>query len=160
MIKVWRICRRRHATTAFSGEGARRSAGRWAHAGVPVVYTAESASLAVVEMLVRMDPEDAPNHYVLIGATIPDEVPRSILTVPDLPENWRAYPPPESTRALGDQWLADGKTAVLMVPSTVVPQEGNYLLNPVHPDMARIAIDQPDPFAFDPRLWSALAGKH
>lgn len=154
MIEVWRICRARHGHAAFSGEGTRRAGGRWNNRGLPVVYTAATASLAVVEMLVHMDPEDAPDAYILAGARIPDDVERTVCSVESLPGNWRVHPPPEATRATGDAWLREGRTAVLVVPSAVIPKERNYLLNPVHPDMGRIELQPPEPFVFDPRLWS------
>jgi RES domain-containing protein len=73
--------------------------------------------------------------------------------VADLPRHWRRYPPPAALRDLGTQWAAAKETAVLTVPSVVIPAETNYLLNPAHPAFGRIRIGDPEPFAFDPRMW-------
>lgn len=155
MKVAWRICRKRHAASAFSGEGTRRAGGRWNHPGTPVVYTAETASLAIVEMLVHLDPEDTSDDYVLIGAAIPDDLPREALEPASLPDGWMTYPAPDEVREIGERWAKQALTAVLVVPSVVIPRERNYLLNPAHPDMVRITLHPPEPFAFDRRLWSA-----
>lgn len=159
MTTVWRICKKRHAATAFSGEGTRRAGGRWNHRGTPLVYTSQAASLAVVEMLVWMDPEDAKGEYVLIGAELPHDLPTITLRAEELPSDWKTSPAPESTRDVGDAWVREGRSAVLVVPSVIVPQERNYLLNPTHPHLDSLRLRDPEPFAFDPRLWSTAAAK-
>ena len=70
-----------------------------------------------------------------------------------MPAGWDADPAPESTRRLGQQWLERGETALLKVPSAVIPQEANYLLNPLHPDAHRLQVADPEPFQFDPRMF-------
>ena len=150
---IWRISKQRHAQTAFTGEGARRFGGRWNLPGAAMVYCASSLSLAALETFVHMEIEDAGNLLVAIPALIPDELFIETLAVTDLPVNWRDYPAPSTLAELGNAWLSTGKSAVLQVPSAVIPIEFNVLLNPNHPDFRRIEIGEPDPFGFDPRLW-------
>lgn len=148
---AFRIVKREFSATAFDGEGAKSSPGRWNSRGVPMVYTSESRSLAALEMLVNLEAEDLlASAYVLIPAEIPDGV---ILAVAGpLPRDWNAQPPSTVTRSIGDEWVAAGSSAALLVPSSVIPAERNYLINPLHPDFPRITIGPAEPFPFDPRL--------
>ncbi len=150
MPTVWRIVTAKFADTAFSGEGARRYGGRWNRKGVPVVYTAESQSLAMLEMLVQDEPLRA--RYVVISAELPNDLSMSRLTVDHLPMDWRDYDRSDILQDMGMRWLADGVSAVLAVPSAVIPSEYNYLLNPTHPAFARIKIGRPESFLTDFRL--------
>ncbi len=147
---VWRLCRKPYA--AFDGEGARLYGGRWTRPGLPVVYTAASAALAMAEYLVHLEPREAPRDLVLVAADIPAGLTVASVKVGDLPSRWRQYPAPEGLARIGARWFEQGKTAILRVPSAVVPQELNYLLNPRHSDFRRISLRRPEPFAFDPRL--------
>ncbi len=159
-MEVWRIVRSRHADTAFSGEGTRRSGARWNHPGTALVYTAASQSLAILEILVGLDPEDAPAEFALLCATIPDDVAVETMGIVSLPPNWSTYPGPEVLQDRGDAWAKRAETCVLSVPSAIVPRERNYLLNPSHPDMALIRIASPETFTFDSRLWKTAAPLH
>ena len=116
-----------------------------------MVYTAESQSLAALEMLVHLDSPDLLQKYVLIGVDIDDEL-VSQLDPSRLPRNWRDDPPPAQVRAMGDEWIVSGTSVVLRVPSALVPGENNFLLNPGHRDFARLRIGKPLSFRFDPRL--------
>ena len=152
MIKVYRICRRRYA--AFDGEGARRQSGRWNHDGVPIVYTAGSLALAALEVLAQTDARLLPSDLVYIEAEIPVAAKIARLTPQDMPADWQLNPAPSSTKDLGQQWVQAAKTAVLAVPSTLVPIETNYLLNPAHRDFKKIRIHPPMQFLYDPRLFT------
>lgn len=152
-MRVWRLCKSRWAQSAFSGEGARRVGGRWNPKGVAVVYAAESLSLAALELFVHLEPEDQPEDLVQISAEIPAGVSRQKLLPADLPDNWRTYPAPSILQTLGADWVREGKTAFLELPSVVIPSETNVLVNPYHADFQQIAIDSPEPFHFDPRMW-------
>jgi RES domain-containing protein len=121
---------------------------------LPAVYTSGSIALAVLESLVHMDIAHAGPH-VVIPATIPDGVAIETLDITRLPENWYATPAPAVLRDFGSDWLKTQRTAVLAVPSAIVNDEPNYLLNPAHPDFAHIIIGTARPFAFNGRLWSA-----
>ena len=105
-----------------------------------------------MELLVHLDDEDGAKDYVGVSAEIPDSVGIGRVRGADLPRDWRAYPPPQALADLGSRWAATRETAVLAVPSAVVPHDLNYLLNPLHPQFRRIRIGQPAPFTFDPRL--------
>jgi RES domain-containing protein len=148
---VWRICRRRHR--AFDGEGARLYGARWNHPGTALVYTAGSLALAALELLVHVDTDLAPSGLLAIPADIPEELKFEALEPASLPRDWRSYPAPETLKDIGTRWIERGASAVLAVPSAVIPTERNYLLNPRHADFSRITIGQPTPFEFDPRLW-------
>jgi RES domain-containing protein len=152
LIEVWRICARRHAPGAFSGNGARLYGGRWKPPGVALIYTAGSLSLAALELFVHLDPADLPQDLVSLSAAIPDGVARETISIGSLPPNWREYPAPESTQEIGKRWADRGGTAVLAVPSAVIPQERNFLLNPAHPQYSRIQIRRPQRFQFDARM--------
>ena len=150
-MRVWRLCRRGHAR--FDGEGARRYGGRWNPPGTAVVYTSATLSLAALELFVRLDPEEEPDDLVAIPVEVPDSVRVTALELAGLPEDWRLIPPSEETRSLGADWIGGLATALLSVPSAVIPQERNYLVNPAHPDFAQVALAAPQPFTFDPRMW-------
>lgn len=151
-LRVWRLCHSRWRRAAFDGQGASRFGSRWNSKGIRVIYTSESLALAALEILVRAEPLDFRDPFIAIAADIPAGVSRAVLRADDLPARWRAHPPPSASKALGDEWARSGKTAILVVPSTVVPTEHNYLLNPAHREFSRIRIGKPTPFAFDPRL--------
>lgn len=152
---VWRICSRRHIAQAYDGEGAHIFGGRWNHPGTRVVYTAATVSLAALELFVNLDPDVCPDDLVAIPAEIPRAVKVMRVELSDLPRGWQRYPAPVQLQDLGSRWVADGATAVLAVPSAVIPQERNYLLNPAHPDLRRIRIGRPEPFRFDLRMWKS-----
>jgi RES domain-containing protein len=118
-----------------------------------MVYTSGSLSLAALEYFVNLDPDLLPPDLVAIPADIPDDLRMRQITVRDLPRNWRDAPAAEGLRDLGTAWVSRGATAVLAVPSAVIPKERNYLLNPGHPDFRRIRIGGAEPFRFDPRMW-------
>jgi RES domain-containing protein len=155
-VRVWRLCSRRHR--AFDGEGARLHGGRWNHRGTRVVYTSESLSLAALEYFVNLDPDLLPPDLVAIPAEVPEAVRIQQLAIRELPRNWRETPSPEALQDLGTAWASRRVTAVLAVPSAVVPQERNFLLNPAHPDFQRIRIGEGEPFRLDPRLWKHQPG--
>lgn len=100
----------------------------------------------------HVDPDLAPEDLVAIPAEIPDALPSTRLEVRDLPRAWRRFPAPEALARIGTDWAAAGKTAALWVPSTLVPRERNVLLNPAHPDFAKIRAGTPEPFSLDPRF--------
>jgi RES domain-containing protein len=127
--------------------------GRWNHPGTPVVYTSGSLALACLEVFVHVSPSEAPGDLVSVAAEIPDGLPITRVSVTQLPAEWRRYPPPESLAELGEDWVRRRRTAVMMVPSVVVPPESNYVLNPGHEDFRRIRVARPEPFRLDERLW-------
>ncbi len=151
MISAWRITKGKYANKAFSGTGARKYGGRWNSPGTAMVYTSETQSLAVLEMLVHLDGPDLLQEYVLIGVEIEESLLRD-LDPSILPRNWRTDPAPLLLRKIGDDWVVAQTSVALRVPSTLVPGESNLLLNPAHTDFQRVAIGKPFAFSFDPRL--------
>ena len=149
MIRAWRIVDSKHAATAFTGDGARLFGGRWSPIGVPVVYTAESAALATLEVLVHLRRMSMLPSYVLIRCTFDEKL---VSSVKDLPPNWREYPAPPALQAIGEKWARSKQSAILRVPSVIVPGDYNYLLNPAHPKFGRILIGKPEKFVLDTRL--------
>ena len=147
---VWRITTRRFVESAFSGEGARLFGGRWNRPGQPLVYTAESRSLALLEMMVQDEPLRA--HYVLIPAVLSAAISIEYMAATALPKGWRLFEEREQLQALGASWLRESRTCVLAVPSAVVPAEFNFLINPLHPDFSRIAVGKPEALDTDLRL--------
>ena len=147
---VWRITTARRARTAFSGEGARLYGGRWNPKGVPLVYTAESRALAMLEMLVQDEPLHA--RYVVIPATLPDGLAIERVDPAKLPPDWRTPQRTEDVRAIGAEWVRSKRSAVLAVPSAVLPEETNYLLNVLHPDFPRIGLGKRRVLVTDARL--------
>lgn len=152
-LTAWRIVARQWADAAFDGEGARLYGGRWNHPGTPVVYASASLSLAALEVFVHADPDTAPPDLVAVRTELPGGAVVERLTAEDLPDGWRAYPGPESLRDLGMDWAVRGETLALVVPSAIVPQEHNVLLNPRHSAFSMIRPEAPIPFGFDPRMW-------
>jgi RES domain-containing protein len=150
---VWRITSARYAGSAFDGEGARLYGGRWNHPGTTLVYCSSTLSLAALEYFVHLEPDLAPPSLVAIAADLPPGLPVEVLKIEDLPPDWRSYPAPDRLKALGTAWARTGRAAVFLVPSSVIPDENNVLLNPRHPDFAKIHRRKALPFSFDPRMW-------
>jgi RES domain-containing protein len=151
ILRSWRMVKRKYASDAFSGEGSRRNGGRWNSPGTPVVYTAENASLAVLEILVQPQVSGLLPDFVLFRVEFEQDL---VETLDDgaLPSDWRAYPAPAGLRAIGDAWLADSRSVALSVPSAIVPLERLYLLNPLHSDFPQISIGEQQLFPMDARL--------
>ena len=149
-MKLWRICQRRYA--AFDGKGASLAGGRWNRPGMAVVYASGTLSLAVLEVFVHADADLLPPNLVTIAAEIPDESSMETVLIADLPPGWREYPPPERLQDIGSMWALEQRTLLLSVPSAVVPEEHNYLINPNHPQFARVSVGALRSFSFDTRL--------
>ncbi len=149
---LWRLTRAKHQ--ALDGEGARVNGGRWNSEGVPVVYLSSSLSLAALEYLVHIDPADAPTDLVALGIEVPDDVAVEEVTPPSLPGDWFTVPDHPACTGSGDAWAARGSSLLLRVPSALVRTESNLLMNPRHPDAARVRTVRSERFSFDPRLLS------
>jgi RES domain-containing protein len=116
-----------------------------------MVYIAEHASLAILEVLVHLGGAQLLPDHVLFGVEF-DEALIEAVDEAALPEGWRAFPAPVGLRPIGHQWVVEGRSAVLSVPSAVVPSERLYLLNPQHPDFTEIQIGEAQAFPLDARL--------
>jgi RES domain-containing protein len=116
-----------------------------------MIYTAGSQALAALEMLVHLQVSDLLRHYRLIPVTFDAALIKTLDRI-TLPANWNRRPTPQAVRSIGDAWIASLESPVLEVPSVVVPGDSNYLLNPLHPRFAKLAIGDPQPFRFDRQL--------
>lgn len=150
MLTVWRLLTARFGKSAFTGDGARLYGGRWNRKGVPIVYTAGSQSLAMLEMLVQDEPLRA--RYLMISAMLPENMKIERITPDKLPVNWREPGAREHLQTMGNDWVRRGSSAVLRVPSVVIPDEKNYLLNLAHPAFSKIQIGKPNEFVTELRL--------
>lgn len=148
---VYRIARASYIND-LSGFGAREYGGRWNQKGVPVVYASESRSLAVLEYLVHLPLSLLPSELRIATISIPDEIVPVQIAIDKLPATWRNYPAPLKLADMGAAWIKAGKNLLLRVPSAIVEQEFNILINPVHPDMRRISIVSVEDFRIDDRL--------
>ncbi len=151
MPTAWRIVKTSRLHHAFDGEGARLFGGRWNSPGLPVVYTAGSRSLAALELLVHLGSSEILQSFSLIPVRF-EQLHIETLPLKTLPSGWRDYPGPQAVRDLGDKWLKSGSSLVLQVPSVVIPEEANFLINPAHPAFADLAMGKAAPFQFDERL--------
>lgn len=151
-LTAWRVDKAKRSRTSFSGEGAAIEGGRWNSAGVRVVYLSANLAMAALEKYVHLPkPLPAGMKLVRFKVSFSDTlVHRVKATV--LPTDWRAAPPSASTQAIGDAWARDAVSAVLAVPSVLIPEETNYLLNPAHPDFKKVKIGEPEDFTFDYRI--------
>lgn len=148
----YRIVRARFRTEALSGDGARASGGRWNSRGVPMVYGAQSRALAILEILVHVDPDLAPDDLHMLAATVPARERIEHVDISMLPRDWRRFPSPDTMQPIGDHWARAGKSLLLAVPSALVPQERCYLLNPAHTGIRRVRIEDEGRIVIDPRL--------
>jgi RES domain-containing protein len=140
-VLAWRLCRAPFAD--LMGEGAHRYGGRWNRPGRPVIYAASSAALAVLEVRVHLDlpPDLLPDDYLLLTIDLRDLAIEEVVALPVDPA------------VFGDAWLRERRSPVLQVPSLIVPESPNLLLNPAHPDAERASIIARRRFIFDQRLW-------
>jgi RES domain-containing protein len=135
----------------LTGIGARLFGGRWNSEGRSALYLASSRSLALLEVLVHLPPLIIPDDYCLVEIEVPDNSINNI-SVKDLPNNWKDISPPIALRRIGDEFLKVQKYLLMKVPSSIVPMEYNYILNPLHPDSKNVKILKKAPFDFDERL--------
>jgi RES domain-containing protein len=120
--------------------------------GREVVYLSSSLALAALEMLVQVNRPELPADLMSIEIDVPDDAEIHRVEIKSLPAQWRGYPAPEALQHIGNEWLREGRTPLLRVPSAVIPEEDNYLLNPVHPKARTVSVIRSDDFIFDPRL--------
>lgn len=158
MPEAYRIVKAKYARGAFDGEGARSQGGRWSSIGTRIVYTAGSLSLAVLEILVHLQNAQTLSAYVVIRVEFPDNLVGDLDPVL-LPPNWRVSPAPAGTMKVGDDWVGESRSAILKVPSVIVPREHNFLLNPGHRDFSHITVGDPVPLDVDPRVFRKVTGK-
>lgn len=151
----WRIAQetREYRADDLSGLGAAKTGGRWNSIGKPMVYTSRSVALAYLETLAHIGRETPRNRF-LVRIVVPDKVWHEALWVKekDLPKTWRAEPAGLGSIQFGDKWLTSGKSALLCLPSVIVPEDTNVLINPNHKDAASIQARVQRQLLYDARL--------
>ncbi len=157
-MKIFRIEREKYLKTCLSGLGASMTNGfRWNSLNTKLVYTAESRALAMLEVSVHLDlSEDLPLDRYFVEIEIPDDLTVFEVYIKDLPDVWNSNPPNYITQLIGDDFVHEAEAAVLKVPSSIVPQEFNYLIYPNHPDAKKIRMINTTHLVFDQRLKSKL----
>src|SRR5438445_8183213 len=151
-MRLWRISNHPN----LLGDGGLYAGGRWHSRGHRIVYLADHPASTLIEVMAHLeiDAEDLHIHYQLLGIEVPDDIATTMIAETELPDSWREQT--ALTRARGDDWLRTVATALLRVPSAIVPEATNYLLNRAHPDAARLAIGSAVRARFDPRLVAFL----
>ena len=147
---VYRIERSKYLPDILSGKGAAMCSGnRWNGLHTKMVYTSQSRSLAVLEILAHISAMDIlPGDRLLVEIFIPDHLRMEELMPKKLPENWNLFPPGEQTQILGDDFVRQGKAALCKVQSSLLNGEFNYLINPLHPESSQIHVTQTETLDF------------
>ncbi len=149
IIVGWRIAGKKRLDFAFTGEGLKLYGGRWNSKGHKAVYLADSPALAALEIMVHAVDFLILKGYYVFRVKIPQKL-ITELNISKLPKNWQGDPPPLELQKIGDNWIDEKKSAVLKVPSAVVPLEFNFIVNPEHPDFKKITVEDPLPFLSQP----------
>jgi RES domain-containing protein len=153
---LWRIAKDtpEYRAVNLRGSGAKLTGGRWNSKGMPVVYAASSIALATLETLAHLGDNILIRNAFLVGISVPASVwmQREIITAAELPPTWVAEPPGSTTIEFGDAWLAGMSAPLLLVPSVIIPEEYNVLINPSHPASSRIKASVLRQFIVDPRF--------
>jgi len=137
----------------WSGTGAELSGRRWNSKGIPMIYTSESRALCTAEVAVHMPLGSPPKDYQLLAINIPADIALTEVDVHSLPAGWKKFPYLEQTQLLGDDFIIKNEFPVMKVPSSVIPGDYNYLLNPRHPDFAKVKVITTEPYEFDERFF-------
>ncbi len=149
-MKVYRI-----ALAEFSNKlYATGRAARWNSRGTFVIYSASSRALACLENLVHRSGEGLSSLFKTMVIHIPGNIDVKEITPGSLPSNWRTFKGQRITNTIGDNWVRGGDSVVLKVPSAIIPEENNYIINPAHPNFEQIEIIALEAFMFDERLSS------
>ena len=153
-MRVYRIERGKYLDTTLKGIGAAKTEGyRWNSLDTYIVYTASTRALATMEVAVHLDlSEDLPTDRFYVEIDIPEDIEILELETTDLPDDWDNKPPVLKTQIIGDSFVESNEFAVLRVPSSIVPPEYNYLINPNHGDASRIKVVSTEPMKFDKRI--------
>jgi RES domain-containing protein len=157
LIEAYRISKESDAAKAFSGQSAKDWGGRWNSRGVAVVYSAAHRSLSILEVLVHVQGGAGTGRAAIstpfyIYAVSFEAALLEELLISNLPAEWNSEPHTAASQSLGDAWARAAKSVVLAVPSVIVPEERNYVLNPNHPRFAEVQIASPVACPVDPRL--------
>lgn len=151
-MRLYRIVKTKHLSTAWSGIGAQLYGGRWNPPGKAAVYLTTSISLAMLEMMVHLQSSLLLQSYTLLSIEITEDLLTQV-AIDKLSDDWKDPSPPDSTQSLGEAWLQAGSSVGLRVPSVIVPSEFNVIVNPMHPTFpALLESVRAEPMVFDSRL--------
>lgn len=150
-MRLWRIARRQQALDKLCAETARHG-GRWNPIGMPALYCGTSIALCALEKLVHLGALPLPS-LMLVAVDLPDDTEMADPGIADLPPGWDALPTSAAAQAFGGAWLARGAQLALKVPSAIVPEEANVILNPRHPRYADVVLSVVRPYTFDGRMF-------
>jgi len=153
MTRAVRIIKAKHKKQAFTGIGAQFASGRWHHKMTSMIYCSDTFALAALEVFVHLQEEAKRIRFVSFELDIPKDLILDVEDMTTLPKRWRSQPSGTGTKKIGSEWVASMSSTVLSVPSTIIPCERNYLLNPMHPDFYKVSMNDPLPLSFDSRLW-------
>lgn len=155
-VSIWRIGAdtKDYAADDLSGKGAEKDGGRWNHPGTPLVYASSTRSLSAFETVVHLNAGGLPLNRYLVEIAIPDDLwaKRETLELSDAPVGWDAQPASKTSMDHGDLWVKRCSGLLLCVPSVIVPEEQNVLLNPLHPDTAKVSARKVRKWIYDSRL--------
>lgn len=143
-------------SNCLSGLGGMVAEGRWHYAGAPIVYTASTRSLGMLERLVNDSQEILKENLSVVLIQIPDTLKVLRLVEGELPTGWNAYPYAADTQSLGSDFLMGGESAILQVPSSLCSEEYNFIINPQHPDASKIKCIDCSDFVYPNRLATKL----
>ena len=152
MLTTYRIFKTKYSYAWFDGEGAFRFGGRWNTRGRRLLYSSGTLSLALLEVLVHLEKDEMVPQYSLATLTFDEHLVSDVTEIADLPNDWSGPMLSAEVRAIGDEWCRSLRSVVLKVPSIVVPNEFNYLINVEHEDFDKVKLGDPERFVFDDRL--------
>jgi RES domain-containing protein len=152
VIRSWRVVKSKHAFHAFDGEGSRLYGSRWNSPGVKIVHVSKTLSLAILEIIAHLQSSAPLPQYVVFTAEFDISLVDRVM-ISELPAEWRASPPPSAVQQIGDLWVRRASSAVLEVPSALIPHERNYLLNPAHSAFPQVVIGAQMPIDIDSRVF-------
>jgi RES domain-containing protein len=149
---VYRLSKERHKND-LSGKGAEKTGGRWNSRGVAMLYTSQSRALCTTEIAVHSSLGILPSDYWMIEIELPDTIDIFEIDSTRLSRNWKTFPHPHFTQAIGDEFAAAGKHLIMKAPSAVVQGDFNFLINPAHSLFRKVKIKSAELFEFDERLF-------
>jgi RES domain-containing protein len=149
---VYRLCRKEYVSD-LSGRGAEINGGRWNSKGFATLYTSSSRALCAIEIVVHVPAGIIPKDYFMVSIFIPDSEVVETISLEKLPDSWNNNPISGSSQSIGNKFLNEQKAMVLKVPSAIIKDEWNYIVNPIHPNFKKVKIIAIEPFAFDTRLF-------
>lgn len=157
-ITAWRITLKKYGQESMKGQGAKLYGGRWNPVGYPAIYLAQHLSLVILEIVVHFDSPAIIKDFIAFPFSF-DKTSIFSLSASSLPKNWTDLPIPSSTQQIGKKWLDADENMVMQVPSTVVPLESNFVVNPRHKDFKHIEIEDPVPLHIDPKVEKVLSDR-